>query len=621
MQVSRTSFCRAQAGVTFLELLLVVGILTAVSVVTISTWGGHQRRQTMEAGARDVAGLIREAQGSARARTNGANWGVRVWNSATAAVASCSNVVSPCGANACAELFYGSAYSGGTVTRRATLSSGADFAQPAEGQCLDTIFQSGSGSLVSGTMPWAMHLGTTDSDGLCNNSNAAECRLFVAQYVGGNGSCASQNGSALWDCSTVDTTSTLSALRASAALDPSGHIWAVYHDTTTNGGVLKIAKATPGTAASGNCAANWTCSILYDTAAGTTGRDPTIAFDRSGMAWVFFNDAANENLSVARYVAASGSDTNCPGNTDGASWSCGVVDDSGYTPDAKHISAAFDLAGNAWVSYQVNNNYLKVARTFSSAADSGCTGNTDALVWECVVVDNGGGGSPGEGADSSIAIHPTTNKAWVRSTKTTTSTLEVARYVESGGTGCTSSAWTGCATVTGNVDTQVSGGTIAFRTSESAAWMTYHYNDGTTKGLRLAKYVGASGTGCSGTAEWTCIQIDGGTSGAIGQKSSLGFDNLANAWIAYRYVPSGAGPIAALKVAKYEGTGGSGCANSTTSGEWSCYTVDARSTGGGAGDVPSAIAFAGRRIVLQLVTDTSQQRTITVQAFGSISIE
>lgn len=140
---------------------------------------------------------------------------------------------------------------------------------------------------------------------------------------------------------------------------------------------------------------------------------------------------------------------------------------------------------------------------------------------------------------------------------TTNNDLKVAKYVGTGGTGCATTAWT-CTAIDTASDVGLEND-IAIA-PDNKPWISFY--DNWNENLRVAKYVGSGGTGCASTA-WTCTNVD--ITGDRGHYSSLVFDNSGMAWISYLD-----GTNADLRLAKYLGSGGSGCASTA----WTCVSVD-----------------------------------------------
>jgi len=293
-----------------------------------------------------------------------------------------------------------------------------------------------------------------------------------------------------------------------------------------------------------NCTdTDWGCLTVHDTGAGGVFYT-SIAFDPAGNAWVSYEDNDNNSLTVAQYVGSGGS------GCDSGAWSCTIVHDTGSVGTA-YTSIAFDPAGNAWVSYlNADADELTVAQYVGSGG-SNCTSSA----WTCTIVHNTGGSNGA--AYTSLAFDPSGN-AWVSYENEDAGELTVAQYVGSGGTGCTSGAWT-CTIVH---DTGISGvayTSIAFDPSGNA-WVSYENQQDNE--LTVAQYVGSGGANCTSSA-WTCTIVHD-TGGLGAAYISLAFDPSGNAWVSYENVDAGE-----LTVAQYVGSGGSNC----TSSAWSCTIV------------------------------------------------
>jgi hypothetical protein len=333
--------------------------------------------------------------------------------------------------------------------------------------------------------PWVSYLDSSNGD------------LKVARYMGSGGSgCAST----AWSCSAVDTTGSVGQY-TSMGFDAGGTGWISFVDNTN--GAIKVAKFV-GSGGTGCATAAWACTSVYSTASGVDWT--SIAFDSSGNPWVSFREAALvRDLKVARYVGSGG--TGCAS----VAWTCTTVDSTNEV--GEYTSIAFDPAGDAWISYyDGTNSDLRVARYVGSGG-TGCA----STAWTCTAVDT----SATYGLWTSIAFDPT-GAPWISYYDSGNSDLRIARYLGSGGTGCASAAWT-CTTA------DTAGGeytSIAFDPSGSA-WVSFRDAAG---GLRRARYVGSGGTGCSSTA-WTCAIVDSDSD--AGYYTSLAFGPGGEAWIGY----------------------------------------------------------------------------------------
>ena len=99
------------------------------------------------------------------------------------------------------------------------------------------------------------------------------------------------------------------------------------------------------------------------------------------------------------------------------------------------------------------------------------------------------------------------------------------------------------------------------------------YQNGLYGALYLAKYVGGVGCGASFSTAWTCTTVDYKSGYIVGDNSSLSFDPAGIPYISYYDSSNTASTNTALKVAKYVGTGGTGC-NDSGNDKWTCTVVD-----------------------------------------------
>ena len=261
-----------------------------------------------------------------------------------------------------------------------------------------------------------------------------------------------------------------------------------------------------------------------------------------------------------------------------AGWGCGTM--VGSNTIGQYSSIAFDPSGNPWVSYYAaatsSCNAVSCDLYVARYVGSGGTG-ASSTAWTVTAVDT----TNDVGSYSSIAFDAL-GTPWISyyagvATSTCFSggcDLRVAHYVGSGGTGCASSAWT-CTSVdtTNDVGKHSS---IAFDPSGNP-WISYY--DATGADLRVAQYVGSGGTGCASTA-WTCTAVD--TTNNVGLYSSLAFDASGNPWVSYQVGFA----IFDLRVAHYVGSSTPTMACSGSSA-WTCTTVDVTNNVG----TYSSIAF------------------------------
>jgi hypothetical protein len=373
--------------------------------------------------------------------------------------------------------------------------------------------------------------------------------------VTGIGTCDS---SPLFDCSAVDTAGS-TGYWSSVAVDQAGSPWIAYTDYTNN--VLRVAHYV-GSAGTGCANVAWTCSTIGS--AGLAGEFANIAIDPSGNPWVSHYDSANDALRIARFVGTGGS--GCGTNT---AWSCELIDNS-TSPGVNGTSIAFDASGVAWLSYYENDNEeLRVARYVGAGGN--CPSSTQ---WFCQTVT-----TPGDiGQWSSIGFDAQ-NRAWVSFMYGSDGELWYAKYVGSGGTGCTATAaWT-CGTVDTGATGTVGGYTSLAFDASGNPWISYY--DWSNLDLRVARYVGTGGN-CA-TAEWSCSAVD--TTGDVGAYSSIAMDPSGTPWVVSSDATNGN-----LRAARYVGSSGSGCADSA----WTCFTIEATNqvgTGPGVAFGPDGTAW------------------------------
>lgn len=97
------------------------------------------------------------------------------------------------------------------------------------------------------------------------------------------------------------------------------------------------------------------------------------------------------------------------------------------------------------------------------------------------------------------------------------------------------------------------------------------FYDGSSGKLKVAKYVGTGGSGCAHSTSWSCSVVDDLSAASGASTPEIMINDLGQAWIVYRDSRLGY-----LKVAKYVGIGGAGCG--LASGEWQCYYLDVVNT-------------------------------------------
>lgn len=324
-----------------------------------------------------------------------------------------------------------------------------------------------------------------------------------------------------------------------------------------------------GTAATGpgTCSdTDFDCTTIATGGGSGVGTYTSVAIDPSGVPWVAYHDAANDDLELAHYVGSGGS---CNGST---AWSCATIDATGVDNSGDGsgrgwvgagATLGFDPAGNPWIAYRqdddatVANRVLRVAR-FVGAGGTGCATTS----WSCTTVD----GTADVGSNPSLAFDGS-GKPWVTYYDATGTDLRYATYWGGGGTGCTDSAWNGCGVVEtspGDVGNQSS---LAFD-ANSTPWAVYR--DTSNQRLRYATFNwSGTGTTCgAGATNWDCGTLD--DSADVGRDASLAIDSSGRPTAAYYDATNGD-----LRLATYVGSGGTSACGGSFDGKWTCATVDA----------------------------------------------
>lgn len=460
--------------------------------------------------------------------------------------------------------------------------------------------------------PWVSYYDNTNND------------LKVARYVGagaGTG-CASS----YWTCTAIDTGGNVGGY-GSIAFDPSGNPWISYFDTTNSD--LKLAKYV-GSGGSGCASSEWTCTAV-DTG-GSVGAYTSLAFDPIGNPWVSYGDLTNSSLKLTHYVGSGGS--GCASSA----WSCTTAESANNV--GNFTSLAFDPDGVPWAAHiDLTNSAVRMAyltqgqgaitlsptqagvstfaESHSDMTTTSDTANRDDA--DCVgggTWNNGKNFASDEGSGVSVADGSSTAQctevAWTIDTSQATlnstyrffvasddgeriergrwrgptaidtyptltieddakhnTTQILSKSTVSSMPDCTDTNW-GCTAL----DTATNVGSANENNSyaidrNGVGWVSYY--DAGNGDLRVANYVGSGGTGCA-ISSWTCTSID--TTNDVGQYTSIGLDSTGTPWIAYRDVTN-----TGVRVARYVGSGGTGCASAA----WTCSAVYDTGDSGNAG--------------------------------------
>jgi hypothetical protein len=352
-----------------------------------------------------------------------------------------------------------------------------------------------------------------------------------------------------WNCTVIDATGAVGHF-TDVAVDPAGNLVIAYHDS--GGKDLNIARYV---GSGGDCdtlgagSDAWSCEIIDST--GDTGRYVSIDFDQNGDPWIAYYDITNANLRIAQFVGASGS--GCASSA----WTCTTVD---ATNDVGQYSSLAFYNGTPYIAYAyTTGGDLRFAEYTGSGSESSCAGGSSN--WDCTDIET----TADVGDYASLAFDGT-GTAWISYRDDDSNSLRIA--TNSAGSGCATSAWT-CANlnVTGNVGQDSS---LAILPDGSPA---VAYRDETNKDLEYAVYTG-TGTESScagGSADWDCEIVESADS--VGDFASLAIDPSGNPWISYYEPDHGTASCDSgdcnLKVARYVGTGGTGCATTA----WECIEL------------------------------------------------
>lgn len=115
-------------GFSFLEIILVLAILSIIAVVSLPSIFGYKTTATLKEGEKSIISKLRQAQGKSISNENFKKWGVRF--------------VNPVGSASYYELFSTPTnYAAGTIVEKIFLPDGIDFdTLPADGTNIDVIF-------------------------------------------------------------------------------------------------------------------------------------------------------------------------------------------------------------------------------------------------------------------------------------------------------------------------------------------------------------------------------------------------------------------------------------------------------------------------------------------------
>lgn len=354
------------------------------------------------------------------------------------------------------------------------------------------------------------------------------------------------------------------------ALDPSRQV-GVFYDQN-DGYFAKVRTNEPVTSPSSSCdgISAFDCQTVEGTSA--YGDYSSMAFDDANRpVMAYYRASSAQDLRSAQYVGTGG--TGCTGGN--TAWNCTTVEATNNV--GQWTSTAITERGDTLIAYyDVTNTDLRMA-VYTGGGSSTCGGGSTA--WDCFYIENDAG-TTNRGQYVKLAVAPN-DVPWMVYYDATTGDARYARYVGSGGTGCAGVTSYSC----GLIDSGIGGADVGQYTSlafdqAGTAWASYY--DNTNNDLYVAKYVGSGGTGCTGSTVWTCTKVDADNS--VGLNTSISINASGNPAVAYREnaVPN------KLRYAEYVGGGtGTGCGSGSS--DWNCYAIDNNS--GGAG-VAANLGFA-----------------------------
>ncbi len=141
-------------GFSLAELLVVIAIMAILAAISVGSYLGFRNKQSVEAEVMEIRAIVREAMGLSKSQADGSQWGVHFAN--------------PTGAgNDFYEIWKGSGYASGIVTRRFNLSDNVRFTDPPDGMTKDVIFDKATG-LLSASSSVAVESLTGGGTGVIN---------------------------------------------------------------------------------------------------------------------------------------------------------------------------------------------------------------------------------------------------------------------------------------------------------------------------------------------------------------------------------------------------------------------------------------------------------------------
>ena len=400
--------------------------------------------------------------------------------------------------------------------------------------------------------------------------------LKVANYVGSGGTGCT---SAAWTCTLVDDPANSVGDYTSIAFDPAGNAWVAYRDSTNN--ALKIANVKRGgeigisaglSGANGDAHSESHADMT--TTSDITNRDDADCI--GGGTWnngKWFESEEATGLSISRGDSTAQC-TEISWNLDlsqaqsNTTYRFVVASKDSFRQDKGMWRGPISVSAYATLTTEASTTKIYSKNNQLKFATANC-GTSPSADYGCSLAFDGDDGNDSSFPSLALDLSGT---PWIASRENNISNnfdnVMVAKYVGSGGTGCQGSvtAWSCSLAFAGNDGSDSNYISLAFD-ALGTAWVSFLEYDSTSFNVMVAKYVGSGGTGCQGSVTaWTCSIAFDGDDANDSPYQAIAFDSTGVAWISF--LERDASITNNVMVAKYVGSGGTGCQGSVTA--WSC---------------------------------------------------
>jgi hypothetical protein len=250
-------------------------------------------------------------------------------------------------------------------------------------------------------------------------------------------------------------------------------------------------------------------------------------FNSSGTPSIAIMESSGRDIWFATYVGAGG---NCDDDYSGSdAWNCEEIVNTGLV--GRNARLIIDRDGIPWIgtSRLAGNDDLFIVKYVGSGG-----WNCGNPAWECTAVKNNVQISANTDTDTNIMVDKN-NSIWASYTDESLvdTRLGIAQYVGSGGTGCDDSAWT-CTIVDSATGDDI-GTRPALGIDKSGNPIIAYQNSGvagTFNDIRFTRYVGSGGSGCTSSAWDGCDTIY--AKNGAGRDINIAIDNNGVAWLVHR---------------------------------------------------------------------------------------